>query len=231
MNPRASRLDWLRDRHRGERCVIVANGPSLNAMDLAPLRRETVIGLNKIHLGLPRFGFHPRYLVAVNPKVLSQSAREIAEMACVKFLAEGAARAAGFEEDALTYFIDTGNTARRFSGDLARGIHEGWTVTHCALQIAYFLGFTDVLLIGLDHRYEYQGDPNQANLLAGDDPNHFDPRYFAGQTWDNPDLAQSEASYRSALEAFQADGRRLRDATPGGACTVFPKVDFAEALA
>lgn len=64
------RWPLLRDRHRGERCVIVANGPSLNRMALGFLRRESVIGMNKIFLGLPTFGFYPRYYAAVNPKVV-----------------------------------------------------------------------------------------------------------------------------------------------------------------
>jgi hypothetical protein len=57
MNRRISRLQ---DRHRGERCVIVANGPSLNGMDLSFLRREVTIGVNKIFLGFQDFGFYPR---------------------------------------------------------------------------------------------------------------------------------------------------------------------------
>lgn len=54
---RDSRLARLRGRHEGERVVLVANGPSLNRMDLRFLQRETTIGLNKIYLGLRRFRF------------------------------------------------------------------------------------------------------------------------------------------------------------------------------
>lgn len=68
-----SRLDTFKNRHRGERGVIVANGPSLNQMNLSFLKYETVIGLNKIYLGFNRFCFYPRYLVMVNKKVIEQS--------------------------------------------------------------------------------------------------------------------------------------------------------------
>src|SRR3546814_14889175 len=83
-----NRFPLLRERHRGERCVLVANGPSLNTMDLSFLRNETVIGTNKIYLGFERFDFYPRYYVAVNPKVLGQSADRIRELNCVKFLSD-----------------------------------------------------------------------------------------------------------------------------------------------
>jgi hypothetical protein len=223
------RLQALRDRHRGQRCVIVANGPSLNRMCLAGLRHEHVIGMNKIFLGMRRFGFYPRYLVAVNPTVVQQSRAEIREMNCVKFIGARAARASGLDEDALTYIVDTDSPPARFSTDLSLGLHEGWTVTHAALQVAYHLGFADVVLIGLDHRYRFEGRPNESRRLEGADPNHFSEQYFGfGQNWDNPDLAESEASYRQALAAFVADGRRVRDATVDGACTVFPKADFEQ---
>ena len=227
-----SRIESLRDRHRGQRCVIVANGPSLNHMELGFLRREHVIGMNKIFLGFAKFGFYPRYYVAVNPKVVQQSAAQIQALNCVRFIGGRAAREAALQEDALTHIVPTDAPPARFSTNLASGLHEGWTVTHAALQVAYHLGFSDVVLIGLDHRYAYQGAPNEAQVMQGADRNHFDDSYFGyGQSWDNPDLAQSEASYRAALDAFDRDGRRVRDATVEGACTVFPKVDHRRVFA
>jgi hypothetical protein len=222
-----SRLKAMRHRHRGQRCVIVANGPSLNRMTLGFLRAEQVIGMNKIFLGLEDFGFYPRYYVAINPKVLRQSGAEIRALNCVRFLGARAARAVGLEEDALTHHVDTDYISTRFSSDLSLGLHEGFTVTHAALQVAYHLGYEEVVLIGMDHRYAFQGAPNEARVMQGADPNHFSDRYFGyGLIWDNPDLQQSEISYQAALEAFRRDGRRVLDATVDGACTVFPKIDY-----
>jgi len=220
------RLSRLKDRHRGERAVLVANGPSLNEMVLTFLRRETVIGINKIYLGIRRFGFYPRYLVAVNEKVISQAAPQIAALTCVKFIGERGAD--HLPEDALTYHIATKSPPSRFCRDIEMGVHEGWTVTHAALQIAYYLGFAEVFIIGMDHRFEYQGRPNQASRLSGPDPNHFTSEYFSGQTWDNPDLERSEESYSIAREVFERDGRRIVDATVNGACPVFEKGDYRD---
>jgi hypothetical protein len=221
-----ARLGWMRDRHRGERCVIVANGPSLRGMDLAFLRRETVIGMNKIFLGFEDFGFYPRYFVAVNPTVVQQAAPHIRALNCVKFIGSRAAEG-HLQDDGLTCIVDTRHPPARFSPDLRLGLHEGWTVTHAALQVAYHLGFSEVGLIGLDHRYRFEGQPNEARQMQGADPNHFSDRYFGyGQNWDNPDLARSEESYRAAQQAYQRDQRRIVDATVGGACSIFPKVDY-----
>jgi hypothetical protein len=61
----------------------------------------------------------------------------------------------------------------------------------------------------------------------GDDPNHFSGKYFGkGFRWQLPDLEGSERAYRMARAAFEADGRKVVDATVGGKLTVFEKVDF-----
>ena len=52
-----ARLAALRDRHRGERCFILGNGPSLKRTDLSKLRNETTFGLNRIYLAFPEMGF------------------------------------------------------------------------------------------------------------------------------------------------------------------------------
>jgi hypothetical protein len=148
-------------------------------------------------------------------------------MNCVKFLSQHCAEQV--PENALTYHINTSHPPARFCHDISQGVHEGWTVTHAALQIAYYLGFKMVIIIGLDHRYKYDGAPNEAHILEGPDPNHFSPDYFGhGQQWDNPDLARAEESFRIARAEFEKDGRRIIDATLDGACTVFEKASFAE---
>jgi len=217
----------LHNRHQGQRCVLVANGPSLNQMDLGFLRNEVVIGLNKIFLGFKKFGFYPRYYVAINEKVVEQSVDEIKSMRCVKFIAKRSEKV--MPENSMTYHIDTQNSLYRFNKDISQGVHEGWTVTYAALQIAYFLGFHEVVIIGMDHKYEYSGLPNETKMLEGPDPNHFSPAYFGnGQYWDNPDLAHSEESYKIARTEFEADGRTIIDATFNGACEVFTKRNYAD---
>ncbi len=219
------RLELLKDRHSG-RAVIVANGPSLNRMDVSFLKHEYVIGLNKIYLGFKKFSFYPRYYVAVNIKVIKQSASEIRQLNCVKFISSHTANGL-IAEDALTYHINSSHPPARFCHNITQGVHEGWTVTYAALQVAYYLGFSEVILIGLDHRYQYTGEPNEAKTLNGPDPNHFSDRYFShGQQWDNPDLKNAEESFEIARSEYEKDGRRIIDATVDGACRVFERADY-----
>lgn len=220
----APRLARFHDLHRGQSCVLVCNGPSLNRMDLGFLRNHIVIGLNKIHLGLDRFGFQPRYLVAFNARVVEQAGRAMAALPAIKFI--GGRAKANLHEAANIFHVPVLDEPVTFSGDICTGVREGGTVTHAALQIAFYMGFTEVVIIGMDHRFTYEGAPHEARRMTGPDPNHFSPDYFRGQVWDNPDLARSESSYAVARQVYEAQGRCILDATCDGACTIFEKVDY-----
>ena len=220
-----SPLTRFHNIHIDQRAVIVCNGPSLNKMDLSFLRGEVVFGMNKIHLGLDKFDFYPRYLVAVNDRVITQEAVALRALTCVKFITHRMASL--LPANSLTFHINTSHELRcRFYRNITLGVREGHTVTHACLQIARYMGFAEVVIIGMDHRFKDHGVPNAVEHMEGPDPNHFSPEYFAGKDWEAPNLLQSEISYLAARSVFEAEGRKIIDATLDGGCTIFDKVDY-----
>ena len=218
------RLAALRDRHRGERCVIIGNGPSLKRTDLSRLRGERTFGLNRIYLKFSELGFATSYLVCVNKLVISQCATELEAVPCPKFISWTARRHIRFTDDMV--FVRPLEPPG-FYADPADGLWEGTTVTYVAMQLAYFMGFETVILIGVDHDFVTKGEPGKVVVSEGDDPNHFDPRYFGkGFRWELPNLPTSEQAYRMARQRYEADGRRILDATIGGKLQVFDKVAY-----
>jgi hypothetical protein len=220
------RMHELHNSHLGERCFIIGNGPSLRKTDLTKLRGEFTFGLNRIYLIFPELRFTTSCLVSVNDLVLEQCAVEMKALALPKFLTWRARD--WFLNDPRAVFMDTDFTGpENFSCDAAGRIFEGFTVTYVALQIAFHMGFSQAILIGVDHNFVTQGPANQTIISHGDDPNHFTPNYFgAGFKWQLPDLEGSERAYKMARNAFEADGRQIVDATVGGKLTIFPKVDY-----
>lgn len=220
------KLEAYRDRHKGKRCFIIGNGPSLRQMDLSFLRDEITFGLNRIYLAFPDWGFTTSYLVSVNDLVLEQCAQDMKCLSVPKFITWRARH--WLADDPQAMFLDTDFTGEEnFSGDATSRFFEGFTVTYVALQLAFFMGFDQVTLIGVDHNFVTQGQPNQAIVSRGDDPNHFTPNYFgAGFKWQLPDLDGSERAYTLARDAYIQAGRRVLDATVGGKLTIFPKVDY-----
>jgi FkbM family methyltransferase len=221
-----SRFVKFKNVHCGERCVIIGNGASLNRMDLSFLQKEISFGLNRIYLIFDKWKFRPTYYVAVNPLVIGQSNENIRKLTAPKFLSDFGRKF--FKESEDVFFVK--NTEDwKFSKDPNLGLCEGWTVTYVAIQLAYYMGFKEVVLIGVDHDFQACGSPNQEVVSEGPDPNHFHPDYFGkGVRWHLPDLERSERSYRMAKEAFESEGRRILDGTVDGKLTVFPKIDYRE---
>lgn len=229
---RASRrtLEQWRDRHAGETCFIIGNGPSLNRTNVGLLREHFTFGLNRVNLAFDRIGFTTSCLVCVNRFVLEQSGTEIAAVEAPKFFSIAGAPYIPDEARDVVYLRPA--SARRFSCDPVRsGVWEGATVTFVAMQLAYWFGFQRVALIGVDHSFSSKGPAHKVVTSQGPDTDHFDPRYFAaGYRWQLPDLATSEIAYTAARIAFEKAGREIVDATVGGKLTIFPKTRLEDLL-
>lgn len=225
----ANRLSKFHNLHSGEDCFIIGNGPSLNKMDLAPLKDHHTFGLNKIYLMFNKVNLNLSYHVSVNPLVIEQSSSEFEKLSCPSFLSYKAAHNIVRPLDHI-YYIFTSAGPHLFQDNAALGFNEGYTVTYVALQLAYYMGFNRVFLIGVDHNFTATGAPNEKQLCPGTDQNHFDPQYFANQPWQLPDLEASELFYRIAKFFFTRNGRLIFDSTVDGKLQVFPKILYDQAL-
>lgn len=218
-------LGDYRDKFRGKRCFIIGNGPSLQKTDLTRLQGEYTFGLNRIYLLFPELGFSTTYYLSINNLVIEQCASDIAALAIPKFISWRAHKLIPATPDMV--FLHTTYTGPCFARDARGRLWEGATVTYVALQLAFHMGFQQVILIGVDHNFSTQGKPNTTVVSAGDDPDHFHPSYFGkGFRWQLPDLDTSEQGYLRARQAFADAGRQVLDATVDGKLKVFPKIAY-----
>jgi len=218
-------LSRFHDIHRGDRCFILGNGPSLKRTDLSLIRNEYTFGMNRIYLLFPALGWVTSYYVSINTLVIEQCSQDISGLTMPRFITWRGRRWVGGEG---IYFLDTDYTEpATFSKDIRGRIFEGSTVTYTALQIAFYMGFEEVILVGIDHSFTSKGRPNETLVSEGDDHNHFSADYFGkGFKWQLPDLEASEQAYRLAKAAFEKNGRRILDATVDGKLEIFEKVDY-----
>lgn len=219
-----------RNRVEGGRVFIMGNGPSLEHMDLDRLKGEYTMGTNRVYLLFQDRDWMPSFYLCCNEYVIQQSVDEIRSFESTKILSNRAMHY--LKSDQNTAFVRSLFPHRfldGFSRDVLDGWNEGSTVTYCCLQLAYTLGFREAILIGVDHSYSASalGSPHQVVRTGKPDCDHFSSRYFGPQTsWQLPDLAGSEQSYRVAKRIFEDTGRRVIDATVGGQLQIFPKVPF-----
>lgn len=203
----------LHNKHAGETCIVIGNGPSLRNVPDSFLNKYPTFGSNRIYLR-----FVPTYYVVINPLVIENNRADIEALDTTKFVRANSG---------LTGYELTKGLQESFSYDPPTWINEGYSVTYVSLQLAFYMGFKRVLLVGVDHRYAFTGEPNETQLVFSD-PNHFDPNYFVGQTWQTPDLVKSEAYYFRALVTYTANDRFIYNLTEGTALDTFVKGDLNE---
>lgn len=188
-------LEALRDKHRGQRCFVVGNGPSLNQIDMKCLQGEITLGSNRCFLGFEEWGFPFTYWGIYDALQIEQYGSEYVS---------------GVPEAPLKFFplhywplLDLPNAcpvaidfprgaSREFSTDPARLI-SGYSVTFMLLQIAAIMGCDPIYLVGLDHRYPAVRTPHVARAirLAGK---------WVAQRWDHTAWYQAA---QGAAEAWQ----------------------------
>lgn len=225
------RLERLKDLYRGKRCFVIGNGPSLNETDISRLEDEYTFGMNRVYLAFNEWGFPTSFLVSVNNLVIDQCHQDFQDLEIPKFFSWRAHNLLYPDgtPDGKTHFLFTTYTGPTFAQDARSRMWEGATVTYVCLQLAFHMGFEKVILIGVDHSFSTQGEPNTTVVSEGEDPDHFRGEYFGeGFRWQLPDLETSEIAYRMARDVYREAGREIVDATIGGKLDVFPKVNYLD---
>lgn len=220
-----------KDRFLGEKAVILCNGPSLNQVNFDDLENSKIFtfGLNKINLMFKRSNFRPSVIVAVNLHVIEQNAEFYNATNIPLFLDSKAKKSVRFRKN--VHFVHSFGLFGGFAKDCSVSINQGHTVTYVAMQLAFHMGFKEVTLVGCDHSFATKGPANKTVIAEKEDPNHFDPNYFAGGVkWQLPDLAASELHYEVARDIFERNGRKIINCTEGGKLEVFSRKPLSEFL-
>lgn len=235
-----SKIKDLNNKYKGERCFILGNGPSLNKVDLTLLENEFSFAVNGIFYKTREMGYKPNFYVVEDRHVMNDNQKEINQYDCqykffpsaYKKMVKNRKNTLFFNMDVAFYVNKSKNFEKpRFSKDCSEVIYCGQSVTFINLQLAYYLGFSEIYLIGMDFNYTI---PESVKKIKGaviesteDDVNHFHPDYFGkGKKWHDPKLHNVLASYKLHKKVFEADGRKIFNATVGGKLEEFDRVDF-----
>ena len=219
------KLKRLKNSHRGEKAVVLCNGPSLLEVDFDLLKGVYTFGLNKINLLFDQTDFRPSSIVAVNPLVLKQNSDFYASTNIPLFLEQNALNVPISLND-NTIILNSCDIPF-FSRDCSMSMFQGYTVTYVALQLAFHMGFEKVALVGCDHSFSGVSEPNRVFKSDTEDLSHFSKDYFSkGQLWQHPDLKQSEVYYALAKQVYEASGRTIFNATTKTLLEVFPRIDL-----
>lgn len=208
------RFEKLKNKYNGKRCFIVATGSSLKYTDLEKLieNKEFIISMNKIYKYAPNIMLDA--YVCTDRKFIESETEVISQIKCkLRFIncyAENYWKQSK-ENDYKLRVI--GGDSLGFSQDISKLVYAGYTVTNSCLQIAAYLGFNDIYLLGVDCNYEYGSKNNYAYL---DNTKDYAPHNVNGMI----------LGYKIAKEYAETTGVRIFNATRGGKLEIFERVDF-----
>lgn len=222
----------FRDRHLNETCIVIANGPSLKDVPLEFLNAYPSFGCNRIYL---LEDFTPTYFVQIGAdQVQGEKAKDFHDICSrvdAAFVNRESVRRGGFPGFRNVYpimsrpLVDDGTgkgIGMQFSSHPLYAIGIGGSVIFQSFQLAYWMGFSTCLVVGLDHDYPKKWEvpwhfyPNEESVTAKDGP------YGGRKSW----AQRTERAFQVSREAFVADSRQVINLTPGSKCYEFPTGDI-----
>lgn len=228
-------LKKYKNVHSNQRCFIIGNGPSLSKMDLSLLKKEITFTSNAIFLKFSDMGFTPSYYFVEDVLVAEDRRNEINKLKNItKFFPIHLSYLLTRDEETIYLNQKDPLTFPMFSTDAARVTYCGYSVTYLCMQMAFYMGFSKVYLIGVDYDYVLPNNKhiNSENIVIiseNDDINHFHPNYFGkGYRWHHPKLDKVKQSYILAKQVFESNHRKIYNATCGGKLEVFERVRYEE---
>lgn len=230
----------FKDKHLGERCFILGNGPSLSIEDLDRLKEngDICFASNKIYKVFNKTSWRPDYYACIDSLLFEQSIYSILEIGKYpKFFSNMMEIESAIREKENHYIITYGmkNIKKVKFNPLATYIYSGGTVTYVLITLAWMMGFREIYLIGCDHNYDgiNVNTMNTENIVENEEAKE---DYFIGNNMRSKEslnvenLDRSEQGYLIARKYIESHGGKIYNATRGGRLEVFPRVNLDEVL-
>lgn len=221
---RNKKLKKYENIHEGRRCFIVATGPSLTVDDVNTICRhdEYAIGMNRLYLIFEDTVWRPQYWVCTDWRILQESINDIIKMEVEnKFVSDCINQ--NLELNKAFHVFHTCSDLQtdflpKFSNDITEVVYDSGTVTYSCIQLAAYMGFSEIILLGVD--FSISGN-------YADKKNHFTDKYFDANSKTGYFIEEAQLkAYQSAKRYADEHGIKIYNATRGGALEVFPRVDF-----
>lgn len=224
-----SKTDVLKYKniHIGKRCFIVATGSSLKASDLEILAKnnEICISMNRIYNIFKKTSWRPDYYIIQDLVMIEDLKETIAKLDLPQKFISDKAKSYWEQKDirgsikfTLDSSIDMGHEPF-FSDKVDKCLYEGMTVTYAALQLAVYMGFQEIYLLGVDNSYS-KNFRDVTNHFEGYQDDKSDVRI------NQPYEKQNELAYQAAKSYAKKHGIQIYNATRGGKLEVFERVEL-----
>ena len=107
--------------------------------------------------------------------------------------------------------------AEGFSWNLEEGVYSGYTISYVALQIAVYMGFTEIIYLGLDLRHQ-------------EGKTHFFGSDYRSSNHETSEFPRMDKMLNYGAKALDGSGVRVWNCSPISTLKAFPKMSFEDAL-
>ena len=225
------RILALKNRHRGQLCVLVGNGPSVRIEDIEKLKDCVTFCCNRFYLAYeqhPEMTFRPTYTISADQTMMDDFGEEM-EAKCESTLFLVSNETIRLPGDYVTFrWDDRSREPFRFSECVHHHVWMGGGSLFPAIQIAFHMGIRHFYLYGVDHSFTFEidGDAEDAFRSAKGDDNHFLKNYRSGKDWSPPQTRHIEESFQSCDLFMRFHDGWIKNATRGGKLEVLERVCF-----
>lgn len=224
----------LKNKYKGKRCFIIGNGPSLKAKDLDRLKDEYTFAFNRIYYMFDQTDWRPTFYCTQDIKIAQSSWKEIEDNIKTPYIFAPINLNWYYDVKLNTkYYFNQKQTEKEtdlpfFSEDIVKEIGVGNTVAYTAMQIAVYMGFTEIYLLGIDHNFKVSQDRDGNVIVDNTVKDYFCDKY--NEDKENlfiPKLDVSTLAYVSARQYIDHHPNvKIYNATRGGKLEVFERIEF-----
>lgn len=216
------KINEFRNKYHGKRCFIIATGPSLTIEDVCKLKNEYTFGMNSICLLFDKLGWETTFYGVQDPGVYIKLVQYYKSFkSTILFLGDGLKKNSDIMPSHIPFaidYLDHKHSYKRlntkFSLDPIDRVFDGYTITYSLIQIAVFMGFKEIYLLGND--CSYPKDPTKQHFA---DFGHVDSSTLTARD-------RILFAYQYAKDFLANTDVKIFNATRGGALEIFPRVDF-----
>ena len=218
----------------GKRCFIIGTGPSLTVADLELLKDEDTFATNRIYELFPQTSWRPTYYVNQDHNLIHKFSDRIKSVdAELLFLPVDYKES--FEGEKYRFFVlkhkEFYPHKAPFSTDISKFLAQGFTVTYGAIQIAIYMGFTEIYLLGIDHNYNISRDAKGRPVRVEQPGNSYTQGMHGYVNMNNlPRVEETTVAYETAEAVSKKLGVKIYNATRGGKLEVFERISLDEVV-
>ncbi len=243
-----SKNECFKDRHSNQRIFILCCGPSVRNMDLSVLKNEITMGVHSFYMHKDiktirpdyycnaQWGYDEKWTKEVGIRYLAELKRYVGETQYFFSIQEKEVieNSHIFKPEEVFYYCYGPGVFDYEDIDLCKRIMPGQSVPILCIQLAFYMGFGEIYLIGTDHDFlrtnKYSYFYNREDSVLGKEDSSVDSNNnltvsFAQALRDSYYLWED---YKKMREIAKGKNVKIWNATVGGDLDLFPRVDYKE---